>query len=113
MGELGVPGLILFTLIWFRWFQVGACFLRRRLNPDPMHRLAIGFLFSTCGIFLQSTTEWTYRQTVLMFTFHVLMGALASLHFARHRAAVEAKKREAEDDEEEIEIEAEEIPVTR
>src|SRR5205807_7384074 len=54
-GELGIPGFILFTLIWLRWFQVGASFLRRRLNPDPMHRLGIGLFFATGGIFLQST----------------------------------------------------------
>ena len=26
-GELGFPGLFLFTLLWLRWFQMGASFL--------------------------------------------------------------------------------------
>jgi hypothetical protein len=82
-GELGLPGLCIFGLLWLRWFQVGASFLRGRLNPDAMHRLGIGFFFGTLGLFLQSTTEWTYRQTSIMFTFHVMMGALASLYDAK------------------------------
>lgn len=92
LGELGVAGLVIFLLIWLRWFQMGAVFLGQRLNPDPCHRLAIGFLFGALGIFLQSATEWTYRQTSVMFTFHVMMGALASLYYARHRARAAAKQ---------------------
>jgi hypothetical protein len=105
LGELGYPGLILFGFVWLRWFQMGAAFLRRRLNPDPMHRLAIGFLFSAGGMFLQSITEWTYRQQTNMFIFHILMGALASLHFNR-KHPLEEEQEEIFDDEEEIDIEA-------
>jgi hypothetical protein len=82
-GELGLPGLCIFGLLWLRWFQVGASFLWRRLNTDPMHRLGIGLLFGAVGLFAQSITEWTYRQTAIMFTFHVMMGALASLYYAK------------------------------
>lgn len=85
LGELGIAGLAVFSLLWLRWFQMGASFLRRRLDADPMHRLGIGILFGTLGIFLQSATEWTYRQTPVMFTFHLLLGALASLYYARRR----------------------------
>lgn len=91
-GELGLAGVIIFGLVWLRWFHLGAYFLRGRLNPDPMHRMAIGFLFGTVGIFLQSQTEWTYRQTPIMFTFHVMMGALASLYFIRREALAAAKR---------------------
>jgi hypothetical protein len=93
LGELGLTGLIVFLAIWLRWFQMGAVFLRGRLNDDPMHRMALGLLFGTLGIFLQSTTEWTYRQTSVMFTFHVMMGALAGLYRAR-RMAIKAAKAE-------------------
>ncbi|MDO8539910.1 MAG: O-antigen ligase family protein [Opitutaceae bacterium] len=98
LGELGVPGLILFLIVWFRWFQMGATFLWRRLNRDPMHRLAIGFLFGTGGIFLQSVTEWTYRQPTMFLTFHLMMGALASLVYERQLA----RKNRADDGGEKI-----------
>ena len=107
-GELGLPGLAIFGLLWLRWFQIGASFLRGRLNPDPMHRLGIGLLFGAAGLFIQSITEWTYRQTSIMFTFHVMMGALASLYYAKRLAAKEVF--EEEEDLTEIEIEA--TPVT-
>ncbi len=108
LGELGIPGLILFLVIWFRWFQVGTTFLWRRLNDDPMHRLAIGFLFGTVGIFLQSITEWTYRQAPIFLTFHVMLGALASLNYARRHVAARVEVSAPEDD---IEIEATPIAV--
>ena len=82
-GELGGAGLFIFTLLWLRWFQMGSTFLLGRLNTDPMHRVGIGLLFGTGGIFLQSLTEWTYRQTPIMMTFHAMMGALAALYYAR------------------------------
>ena len=88
-GELGVPGLCLFGLVWLRWFRMGVGFLRRR-SDDPMHLLGTGIFFSVCGIFLQSITEWVYRQTVIFFTFHVLVGTLASLY---HRKRQEARRR--------------------
>jgi hypothetical protein len=94
LGELGVPGLVLFTLLWARWFHVGAWFLRDRFERDPMHRIGLGILFSTAGIFLQSITEWTYRQPGMLLTFHALLGTVASLYHVKHRApvAVQAAK---------------------
>jgi hypothetical protein len=103
-GELGIPGLVIFGLLWLRWLQIGVMFLRRRLNPDPMHRLGIGMLFAVCGIFLQSTTEWVYRQSTLFLSFYLMLGGLASLHYARKHARVHVAEREPEL--EEIEIEA-------
>lgn len=82
LGELGVPGLVVFSLLWLRWFQLGAGFLRRRWS-DPMHRLGVGIFFGTCGIFLQSATEWVFRQTPIFVTFHLLIGVLAGLHYHR------------------------------
>lgn len=95
-GELGLPGLCIFALLWARWFQVGISFLRRRLDPHPMQRLGIGFLFGASGLFCQSITEWTYRQTSIMFTLHVMMGAMVSLYYARRHAPA------AEEPEEEL-----------
>ncbi|HMC28623.1 MAG TPA: hypothetical protein VKM56_12605, partial [Verrucomicrobiae bacterium] len=44
--------------------------------------------FGTCGIFLQSLTEWVYRQTPMLLTFHVLLGTLASLYYIRKHAGI-------------------------
>ncbi|MDF3059077.1 MAG: hypothetical protein K0R17_3292 [Rariglobus sp.] len=85
-GELGVPGVIIFAFVWLRWFWMGGLFLLRR-STDPMLRLGIGLFFCTCGIFLQSVTEWTYRQTPIFITFHILAGVLASLHYHRKKEA--------------------------
>lgn len=115
VGELGIPGLFIFTLLWFRWFQMGASFLWPR-SDDPMLRLGAGIFFCTWGIFLQSITEWVYRLTPIFFTFHVLMGALASLYFAKRerkrRALEEPEDSESKDEDsekEEIEVETETV----
>jgi hypothetical protein len=84
VGELGVPGLMLFALLWLRWFQMGASFLWKR-TPLAIHRLGVGILFGTGGIFLQSVTEWTYRQTHIYLTFHLLLGTLASLYWLKRK----------------------------
>lgn len=114
LGEVGIPGLALMMLMWLRWFQVGATFLWQRLNADPMHRLGIGCLFATWGIFMHSVTEWTYRQTSLMFVYHILAGAMAALYFHRKHQSVQARTDAAYEraENEELEVEVEEIPVT-
>jgi hypothetical protein len=87
LGELGVPGLMIFTLLWLRWFSMGVAFLPLP-RTLPMRTLAIGIFFGTCGIFGQSITEWVYRQTPILFTFHILLGALASLAATRRSARI-------------------------
>ena len=82
LGELGVPGLVIFSLVWLRWFQMGASFLWPRV-PEATCRLGVGIFFCTCGIFLQSITEWVYRQEHIFITFHILLGALAALYWLR------------------------------
>lgn len=131
-GELGLPGLFLFGLVWMRLFWMGATFFwirsrdptgrigigvapmkpgewgllrffpfslvryqlfwwgssyRCNRSSDPMRRLGIGLFFCTWGIFLQSLTEWTYRQTPIFLTFHILAGTLASLHYTARQQA--------------------------
>ena len=94
LGELGVPGLVVFGLLWLRWFQMGASFLRRR-GSDPMVLLGVGIFFGTCGIFLQSLTEWAYRHSPIFITFHLLIGALAGLYHFQPGRAVAAPARVA------------------
>ena len=94
VGELGVPGLALFALLWLRWFQMGAGFLVPRM-PDATRRLGVGLLFCTCGIFLQSVTEWVYRQEQIFITFHILIGTLAALCWLKKQ---ESKRVEPEDE---------------
>jgi hypothetical protein len=90
LGELGVPGLAIFALLWLRWLSLGLPFL---LLPkgEPMRAMGVGILFSIGGIFGQSLTEWTYRQTPILFTFYILLGALASLAHARRRLRMEGR----------------------
>jgi len=85
LGELGVPGLLLFAVLWLRWLSMGLPFL---LLPrdEPMRAMGVGILFCVCGIFGQSLTEWVYRQAPILFTFYILLGALASLAHARRQA---------------------------
>ncbi len=90
LGELGVPGLAIFALLWLRWFSLGLPFLFLP-KAEPMRAMGVGILFSICGIFGQSLTEWTYRQTPILFTFYILLGALASLAHARRRLRLEGR----------------------
>lgn len=92
-AELGWAGLALLLLVWARWLQVGFSFLFSR-NPDPLWRTGIGIFFGITGVFLQSVTEWTFRQTQIFLTFSVLVGALAALYALRQRDAVEAMDEE-------------------
>ena len=94
LGELGIPGFVLLTFIWLRWFQMGASFLWKR-TADPMRRMGVGIFFSLAGIFLQSLTEWVFRHLPIYYTIHILLGALASLYYIkrceRKAAAIEAE----------------------
>ncbi|HEY2328956.1 MAG TPA: O-antigen ligase family protein [Verrucomicrobiae bacterium] len=83
-GELGVPGLLLFALVWLRWLQMGASFLWPRV-PDATHRLGVGIFFGVCGAFLQSITEWVYRQEHIYLTFHAMLGVLAGLYWMKQK----------------------------
>jgi hypothetical protein len=85
-GELGLPGLFLLGLLWLRWFHMGATFLWKR-TPDPLRRIGVGIFFGFGGIFLQSLTEWVFRQSPIYYVFHVLLGALASLYYMKRQAA--------------------------
>ena len=57
-----------------------------------MRVMGVGILFSICGIFGQSLTEWIYRQTPILLTFYILLGALASLAHSRRRARIESRR---------------------
>lgn len=83
VGELGWPGLVLFTLIWLRWFHIGIGFLWKR-KSDPMFRVGAGLFFAVCAAFFQSLTEWEYRQGQILFTVHILVGVLAALYWHKN-----------------------------
>jgi len=84
-GELGIAGLLLLALLWLHWFQMAASFLWNR-TPNPLRRLGVGILFGFGGIFLQSLTEWVFRQSPIYYVFHVLLGTLASLYYLKRQA---------------------------
>jgi hypothetical protein len=98
VGELGVPGLLLFAVLWMRWLQMGLFFLWPRV-PFAMHRLGVGLLFGMGGVLLQSATEWTFRQTHIYLSFHILLGVLASLyHFRRQAKSIQVEEPSRHDD---------------
>jgi hypothetical protein len=78
-----------------------------------MHRLGIGLLFGAVGLFMQSITEWTYRQTSIMFTFHIMMGALAALYYARGHAAVSVEEEDEDFSVPDVEASPVAMPVAR
>jgi hypothetical protein len=84
-GELGIPGLFLLALLWIRWFQMAGSFLWNR-TPDPLRRIGVGIFFGFAGIFLQSLTEWVFRQSPIYYVFHILLGTLASLYCMKRLA---------------------------
>jgi hypothetical protein len=87
LGELGIPGLILFTFLWIRWFLMGAGFLWKR-TAEPTRRIGIGLFFALLGIFLHSLTEWVFRQSPIYYVIHILLGALASLCYTKRREKI-------------------------
>ncbi|HEX4121999.1 MAG TPA: O-antigen ligase family protein [Verrucomicrobiae bacterium] len=94
-GELGIPGLIFFVWLWLRWLQMGASFLWPR-TADPIRRMGVGFFFGFVGIFLQSLTEWVFRQSPIYYVFHVLLGALAGLYYLKKKAREESAEEESD-----------------
>jgi len=90
VGELGIPGLVIFSVVWLRWFQMGASFLWRRFTGDPLYAWGVGLFFGGCAVFLQSITEWTYRHTQIFLLFNIMLGALASLYTLRGRVVPQA-----------------------
>ncbi|MBI4657998.1 MAG: hypothetical protein HY735_03965 [Verrucomicrobia bacterium] len=82
VGELGWPGLAIFGILWFHWFRAASRFLWRR-SPAMGRCLGAALFFSIFGVFLQSFTEWVFRQPSILFTFHVLLGVLASLCYQK------------------------------
>jgi hypothetical protein len=84
-GELGIPGLIMFAIVWMRWFQMAASFLWPRTN-DPLRRIGVGIFFALCGIFLQSLTEWVFRHSPIYYVVNINLGVLASLYYMKRKA---------------------------
>jgi len=103
VGEMGWIGLVAFVLLWMRWFWVGASFFWRR-SEAPMRRLGVGIFFALLGVFLQSLTEWVFRQTPIIMTFHALVGTMASLYYLRHREWAYQEALDEEGFEEEMEV---------
>jgi hypothetical protein len=84
-GELGIPGLVLFSFVWMRWFQMALSFLWPR-SADPLRRIGVGLFFALCGIFLQSLTEWVFRHSPIYYTININLGVLASLYYIKKKA---------------------------
>lgn len=90
-GELGWPGLVLMCLVWIRWFWLAAAFLWKK-TTGLVSRFGIGALFGLTGAFLQSFTEWSFRQTNVFFLGHVIVGVLAAAYYWRRKEAAHVRR---------------------
>jgi hypothetical protein len=63
--------------------------------PDPLRRIPVGILYGLCGVFLQSLTEWVFRQTQVMLSIYLLMGVLASMYYLRKQERKMEKRAQA------------------
>lgn len=95
LGETGWVGLFLLSVLWLRWFQI-ALFNQFGARQKEIRFVSMGILLGFFGLFLQSMTEWTFRQSDIFMTFHVLLGILCALHMRRKNPPV----LEVEDDSE-------------
>ena len=79
-GELGIPGLLIFMALWLRWMGMGASFLFDPKGEARRTLAGVGLFFSIIEDLLdRASPEWVYRQTPILFTFYILLGALAGL----------------------------------
>jgi len=79
LGELGIPGLLMFCAVWARWIQMGAHFLHRR-SADLYSRFGTGVLFAFGAIFLESMTSPSSRNIPAFYLTYILSGTLASVY---------------------------------
>lgn len=96
LGELGPPGLAIFSLLWLRWMAYGVPFLWRRSHP--LARWGVGLWLGIVALFLHNITEWTYRETTIHFTAHLVIGGLIALRWLRRHEAKHPPAPPADDD---------------
>ncbi len=97
LGELGYPGLIVFTIYWLRYFQLALTGLFYRLASSD--RFAVGAMMSTTLsiIFLvpQLWFQFTYRATAVYLLVHIIMGfGVGQYLLARQERRVRLAERE-------------------
>lgn len=79
IGELGVPGFIIFYLMWGRWFQMGLKFVWER-RPQIVSRYGLGAFFGLLASFFHCMTEYGFRHVHIFFLVHILAGALSAAY---------------------------------
>ena len=89
IAELGITGLIVFALMWGRWFQMSLTFLFRR-SSDIVSRLGLGLGLGLLGCFVHNLTEWGWRYIEVYLIFHFFAGMLAALYHMRDKPGMMA-----------------------
>jgi hypothetical protein len=84
LGELGIPGFLLFAILWLRWFQMAVGFVFKR-STDPLLRIGAGLFFGLVALFIHSLTEWVFRQSPIYYVVNILLGALAGLYYLKRQ----------------------------
>ena len=80
MGELGYPGAFLFAIVWIRWFSLLIPYLFQKGN-DIFRMYGTGCFWGLTAAFIQSQTEWEFRQTPLFLLIHFMLGGAAALTY--------------------------------
>jgi hypothetical protein len=81
-GEMGYPGVAIFTVLWIAWMALGVRYLLPwRRAAEPNYRWGAALCICVVGMFLHSVTEWTYRQTTIHLTFNLALGGLVAMRW--------------------------------
>lgn len=92
LTELGIPGLVLWLLFIFQSLWISGIAIVRRAETLPL-LIRVGAFLSTCGVLMQSWTEWEFRQTSMFFLGHIILGVSAALYYyTRKQPAVSSPR---------------------
>jgi len=82
IGELGVPGFILFYAMWAKWFHMAGKYFRKR-SQALVSRFGVAVFWGLMASFLQNLTEYGFRHPHNYFLIHILVGMLAATYIMR------------------------------
>ncbi len=91
LGELGLPGLLVFVLFWARFYQIGIPFVLFA-RSSLYHTAACAALAASLAGQLQNALQLGFRQSPLFFLNHILFGLVIAAWWVHQ----DAKKANAE-----------------
>ncbi|MCF7849831.1 MAG: O-antigen ligase family protein [Kiritimatiellales bacterium] len=79
LGEVGVPGLVAFSIYWFRFYLIGIPFTLRRRTEMTYAAGAIAVI-ATMVCHVQNMLQLGYRQTPMFFMNKMLMAIVVAVY---------------------------------